>query len=68
MNQMALGTSAIVRPSDVSDSRDDRELGLAVSAIRLTLTATAKGTDPRAWDTKVRAQDPRRCSAAVARG
>ncbi|MEZ5319788.1 MAG: hypothetical protein R2752_20470 [Vicinamibacterales bacterium] len=35
MNRLTLGTSALVRPSDVSDSRDDRELGLSVSGVGL---------------------------------
>jgi hypothetical protein len=38
MNLVTLGSSAMVRPSDVGVSRDDRELGLAVSAIRFRVT------------------------------
>jgi hypothetical protein len=40
MNLMTIATSALVRPSDVSASRDDRQLGLAVSAIRLVIADT----------------------------
>ena len=40
MNRLELSTSALVRPSDVSDSRDERELGLAVSGLRFTVVGS----------------------------
>lgn len=41
MNRMRFGTSALVRPSDVSNSRDDRQLGVAVSGLRFVRVTSA---------------------------